>query len=191
MNKCLVWLGIALAVVAGCSLSLLGGALAGGVVAYLAGHQGSYAVAPRVWLGLAPPLAPSPAEPERWPHVPDSWEMPSGFVCQLDGALITEVVPDAPAQEAGLEVGHIIIAVDNRALDERHDLSVLIRRHEPGEQVVLTVLRRGQDTEMVEIEVTLARERDESGEMVAYLGVWYEFAQGGMYSGARSSGPRD
>jgi len=49
----------------------------------------------------------------------------------------------------------------------------VIQGHDPGDGIVLAVIRRGDDTEVLEVEVTLGRDTDEENEVVAYLGIWY------------------
>lgn len=49
----------------------------------------------------------------------------------------------------------------------------MIQGHDPTDEIVLTVFRRGDDTEVLEVEVTLGRNRDDEGEIVTYLGIWY------------------
>jgi serine protease Do len=61
------------------------------------------------------------------------------------GALVREVMPDGPAEEAGLREGDIVTAVDGQAVDDDHPLDELIREHEVGDQVELTVLREGRE----------------------------------------------
>ena len=179
MKKSLIGLGIALAVFAGCSLSLMAGAMAGGIIGYLSGRQAAPVVMPRLWQEFVPPSETWPEEPERWMQPPETWElppevMPRSSIWQLNAALITDVEPGDPADEAGLEAGDIIIAVDSKVLDESHDLSELILQYKPGDEVVLTVIRRGEDTDLIEVEVTLGRGRDEEGEVIPRLGVTYQ-----------------
>lgn len=175
MRKPLVGLGIALGVVAACFLSLVAGALAGGAVAFLAARPAPDVPLPRFWQ----------EEPMPAPRVPEPWEMPPGemlqpFGWQLSGALISEVDPGDPADEAGVEEGDIILAVGGRALDERHDLATLIHEYQPGDEVVLTVLRRGDLSEIMEVEATLGRDRNEEGEVVPHLGVRYRTVRTGL-----------
>jgi S1-C subfamily serine protease len=113
------------------------------------------------------------------------------FADQLGAALVTEVVPDGPADEAGVREDDIIIAVDNKALGELPDLLEAMRRHEPGDEVTLTVLRRGDEIEIFELEVTLGRQRDEEGEIAAYLGIWYQPMGAMIQIMPRTRGPWD
>jgi membrane-associated protease RseP (regulator of RpoE activity) len=175
MNKPLIGFGIALAVLAACFLAVLGGGMAGGIVGYLGGRQAARAALPRLWEELAPPQEHWEGE---WPQVPAPWEwapeqIPGPLSAQLRGILVTEVVPGGPADEAGVEKGDVIIALDNRAFDQRQGLSELIRERDPEDEVVLTVVRPGEEIEVFEIDVTLGSNRDDEGNMVAYLGVFY------------------
>lgn len=81
------------------------------------------------------------------------------------GALITEVTEDSPAEDAGLEVGDVILSVDGQSLmepvsDRRErwfdeDQSAPVQRlltlasaWEPGEEVTLEILRDGDEFEV-------------------------------------------
>jgi len=196
MKKSLIGLGIALAVVAGCLLSLVAGALAGGAIAYLTARPSREALLPQLWREFVPEPGPWQEEPQPepgpWqqepqpePQVPEPWQMPPSemlqpFAWQLNAALISQVDPGDPADEAGVKEGDIVLAVDGKALDERHDLATLILGYEPGDDVILTVLRPDDETEITEIAVTLGRDRDEEGEVVAHLGVAYRTLSGGL-----------
>lgn len=68
------------------------------------------------------------------------------------GALIEEVQADSPAEEAGLQVGDIITAVNDEPVDEEHTLADRLYAHEPEDTVTLTVLREG---ETLSLDVTL------------------------------------
>lgn len=70
-----------------------------------------------------------------------------------DGALITEVVEDSPAADAGLQVGDIITAVDGDKVDVEHTLSDRLYAYEVEDQVIFTVVR-GEET--LEISAVLA-----------------------------------
>lgn len=74
---------------------------------------------------------------------------------QSTGAYVTQVVPGGPADDAGLEDGDLIIAVDSREVLVFGDLlSYIINQKHPGDEIVLTVLRQEEE---VEIPVTLER----------------------------------
>lgn len=60
------------------------------------------------------------------------------------GALIIEVMPGSPAEEAGLKEGDIIHAVNGAEVNENHSLPELITSYDPGERIELTVIRNGR-----------------------------------------------
>ena len=71
------------------------------------------------------------------------------------GAEISEVLAGTPADEAGLEQGDVVTAIDETLVDNQIALIVAIRSHRPGDTVALTVAR---DDEELTIEVTLGSE---------------------------------
>ena len=71
-----------------------------------------------------------------------------------DGALIREVLPGSPAEQAGLRPGDVIIAVNDTSVDASHDLADLILSREVGETVRLKVWRAGR---VLDIRVVLGR----------------------------------
>jgi putative serine protease PepD len=74
------------------------------------------------------------------------------------GALIAAVQPGSPAADGGLEDGDLVTAVDGDALTGFGDLGVIIRRHEPGDELTLTVQRGGEEQEVT---VTLGSTSDQ------------------------------
>jgi S1-C subfamily serine protease len=98
-----------------------------------------------------------------WPQLSDELGI------EVDtGALVSDVVPDGPADEAGLhgatgqktfqgaEIetgGDVIVAVNGHDLEHESDLGELISRSRPGDKVTLDVLRDGDGHQ---VEVTLA-----------------------------------
>lgn len=64
------------------------------------------------------------------------------------GALITEVVPGSPADEAGLQVGDSIVAIDDTPVTGRAGLVAVIRSCSPGDEVTIEVRRGGREITM-------------------------------------------
>jgi len=89
------------------------------------------------------------------------------------GAEITKVVPGSPAEAAGLQVGDVIVSVNDDQVGPTADLADLIQQLGPGETVSLTV-SSGADEDPREITVTLGENPDDPEK--AYLGVAYQLA---------------
>lgn len=83
-----------------------------------------------------------------------------------EGALITEVLADSPAETAGLQAGDVVTAVEGDPVDARRTLSDRLYAYDPGDTVVLTVLRDG---ETLEIEVVLGQV-EASGLSIPFFG---------------------
>jgi membrane-associated protease RseP (regulator of RpoE activity) len=130
------------------------GMMVGGVTGYVLGRSASQTagppiqVPPSTWPPIASPQPP-PMSPEERPYLGIRYAL-------LDeGARIESVEPESPAEEAGLEPGDVIVAVDGEPVGlEARPLAALILSHHPGEVVRLTV-ERGEET--LEVEVTLGR----------------------------------
>lgn len=72
------------------------------------------------------------------------------------GLLVTGVVPEGPADSAGVLVGDVILALGDAPVAEIDELLTLLRGHEAGRAAALTVLRgRGVET----LNVTVAARR--------------------------------
>jgi len=134
------------------------GALAGGVFGYWAGRRS-------VTHGVS--SSPLP-EWDRVPVQPEEPE-PSPVPAQAAGALVTKVVEDTPAEQAGIEPGDLIVAVDGVRIDGEGVLERIIRSHQPGNTVEITLWRRGSERT---VSVRLARNPENSS--VGYLGVYYQ-----------------
>jgi membrane-associated protease RseP (regulator of RpoE activity) len=61
------------------------------------------------------------------------------------GALVQTVVPDTAAAQAGIEVGDLIVAIDDQAIASPADLSSAIARAKVGDTISLTVVRNGTE----------------------------------------------
>ena len=88
------------------------------------------------------------------------------------GAVIVEVVPGTPAEDAGLQEGDIIVAVDSQRVGPDGNLARLISQYEPGDRLTLTV--RSGDKEPHKVRVKLGESPDDPG--APYLGVRYQSA---------------
>jgi putative serine protease PepD len=71
------------------------------------------------------------------------------------GAEIDSVMDGTPADDAGLEEGDVIVAVEGSKVTDGIALIVSIRSHQPGETITFTVVRDGDERE---VEVTLDSE---------------------------------
>jgi S1-C subfamily serine protease len=109
---------------------------------------------------LPPEELPGPPDwyqpPEGWPSLPE-WPQERPYlgvhVRQLEeGAEVMEVVPESPAEEAGLREGDLILAVDDEEVTPETPLVGLLAAHEPGDVVELTIKRAGRELE-VEVEL--------------------------------------
>lgn len=127
-----LWLWILALVLVGLACGCVGLA-AGGLVGYLIGRDAG---------GVS--STPSPAR--AWLGVRVAYE--------ADGARILEVVPDSPAEEAGLRPGDRIVAIDGEPVDAKHPLPDTLRRYRPGDTVRLTIIREGAEQT---VSVTLGR----------------------------------
>jgi len=81
-------------------------------------------------------------------------------------ALITGVVPDSPAQKAGLQAGDIIVVINDEAILTGRELVATIESHPSGDSLTI-MLRRGPDTLVVA--VTLDPHPDDASR--GFLGV--------------------
>ncbi len=73
---------------------------------------------------------------------------------QTDGALVTDVQKDSPADKAGLKVNDIITAVEGDKVDAKRTLPYRLIPYNAGETVKLDVLRDGK---IMTVEVTLGQ----------------------------------
>lgn len=70
-----------------------------------------------------------------------------------EGALITEVEEDTPAEKAGLKAGDVVVEADGEDIDDTGDLREIISEKEEGEKVEIRILRdRKPMTFQVEVE---------------------------------------
>jgi S1-C subfamily serine protease len=70
------------------------------------------------------------------------------------GIYILAVVPDSPAEAAGLQADDILVAIDEEPVPDAGTLSRVLAKHAPGAAVTLSVLRPGESGP-IELGVTL------------------------------------
>jgi len=61
-----------------------------------------------------------------------------------DGAIVTNIVLNGPADKAGLDRGDIIIEIAGKKVRDVRDTLNTISEHKPGEQIDITVIRDGK-----------------------------------------------
>jgi membrane-associated protease RseP (regulator of RpoE activity) len=59
------------------------------------------------------------------------------------GAVVIEVVEETPAAKLGLEIGDIIVELDDKTVEGPESLMELVRSHKPGDEVKVEWLRPG------------------------------------------------
>ena len=70
----------------------------------------------------------------------------------LEGALITDIVPDGPAEAAGLETGDVIVDIEGEAVTSAEQLTRVLTAHAPGETVTVEIVN-ADGTDTVEVEL--------------------------------------
>ncbi len=68
------------------------------------------------------------------------------------GLLISSVVENSPADDAGLKEGDVIVRFDGNSVEKTKDFTRLVRRTSPGENVNVVYVRDG-DEESTEVEI--------------------------------------
>jgi serine protease Do len=64
---------------------------------------------------------------------------------QPEGALVSDVTPDGPADKAGIKRGDIIVAVDGNRIEDMPDLPKTVATNKPGTVSKLTYIRNGKE----------------------------------------------
>ena len=65
-----------------------------------------------------------------------------------DGVLIESVTPGSAAESAGFQQGDVIVAMDGEPVTETADLAGVLRSKVPGDTIVITVERGGQQVDL-------------------------------------------
>jgi S1-C subfamily serine protease len=64
------------------------------------------------------------------------------------GAVLVEIVSGSPAEEAGLQRGDIVTAVDGAPVTSMPELAGRLQQHRPGDEVTLRIVRAGEERDV-------------------------------------------
>ncbi len=64
---------------------------------------------------------------------------------KAEGALIADIVPDGPADKAGLKRGDVIVEFDGKRVLDSHALSRIVAATKPGTKVKIRIVRDGRE----------------------------------------------
>ena len=148
-------------------LSTCFGAVAGGTIGYWAGRHAAVRRVTRSITPVPERTPPRSAVPTPQPNVPVPG-LPAG-----GGAVVTQVIQNGPAAEAGIRVGDVIVAFGGSRVNQDSSLQQLIGRYRPGAGVEITLSRAGQQQKVT---VKLGANPEDAN--AAYLGVYYVFRSG-------------
>lgn len=99
----------------------------------------------------------------------------------VEGALVVDVVAGTPADEAGLQEGDIITAIDRTPIDANHELADVVQQYQPGDRMTVHFLRNNAEQS---VRVELGTNPDTASQ--PYLGIYYQ-----MLSGPDFGAPND
>lgn len=77
------------------------------------------------------------------PDLQDQFDAPD-----TQGALVSEVIADSPAEQAGIQRGDIIRQFDSKTVKDTHHLRSLVAESVPNAPVEVQVLRKGEDRKL-------------------------------------------
>jgi len=69
-------------------------------------------------------------------------------VTETVGALVTNVMPDSPADKAGIKANDVVTKVDGTEVNAEHTLRDLLATHAPGDSVKLDVIHDGKSSQL-------------------------------------------
>ncbi len=145
-------------------LGCVAGAVFGGTAAYLLATRGERA-APEQY-------APEPIPERLVPTTPIPPVEP-----EMRGtayALVTSVTSNSPAERAGLQVGDMITQVNGKEVGLQGPAEI-IALHEPGDSIVVTILRFGEEQQL---QATLGSNPENPDQ--PWLGITYQLIPAGL-----------
>jgi len=84
---------------------------------------------------------------------------------RVTGALVTRVLPDTPAEKAGLKRGDVLLSFDGKPVRSVKELQLLVASSPLGEELPLTILREG--TRLTLNVIIVARDDDTLAAQIA------------------------
>jgi serine protease Do len=81
------------------------------------------------------------------------------------GALVSKIIPNSPAEKAGLQIGDIITEFNGQPIEKSADLPPMVGVTPINEEGKLTIIRQG-DTETIGFKVGLLPDQDEKAPIV-------------------------
>ncbi len=79
-----------------------------------------------------------------------------------DGIVVTVIVPDSPAERAGMEAGDIVTGFDEKPIRDVSGLMSALRLYYVDDSVIISALRHGEE---IEIPLVFGSNRETSGEV--------------------------
>jgi len=79
------------------------------------------------------------------------------------GALVAKILPDSPAEEAGIQLGDVILKYNDQELRESSQLPPMVGNTKAGDRARLTVLRQGREKQ---VDITIGELPDEDGRVM-------------------------
>jgi serine protease Do len=77
-----------------------------------------------------------------------------------NGALVSDVIPDSPADHAGIRRGDVLLSFNDKKIEDSRDLAATVANTPVGKDVEVLVLRDGKRTSMP---LTVGKMRPDSG----------------------------
>ncbi|MCB0385868.1 MAG: PDZ domain-containing protein, partial [Bdellovibrionales bacterium] len=83
---------------------------------------------------------------------------------RTDGALITQIVPDSPADKSGMKPYDLVIQVGEKSITSTRDLAREVQNYAPGNKVKVKVVRNKKETSL---DLVVGRHPDDAQSSIA------------------------